>query len=299
MIKVLITGSNGLLGQKLVELLSAKQDVRLIATSRTSNKIIGINNLEFSLLDITNPVEVDYFIDRYTPDIIINAAAMTQVDICEENKTLCWDININGVENLAKKARQIGAYFMHISTDFVFDGNYGYYKESDAPNPVSYYGYSKLESEKAALSHSSESAVVRTILMYGVVKSMTRSNIVLWVKNNLEAGKAIRVVNDQYRMPTLAEDLAQACINIATQKETGIFHISGNEMMSIYEIALKTAVFFGLDKSLISPVSSIELNEKAKRPPKTGFDLYKAYTKLNYRPHSFLEGLKIIKKQLK
>lgn len=296
--KVLITGSNGLLGQKLVNILSKKEDIELIATSHSSNKIIGIDNFTFDNLDITNKTEVNYIIDKHLPDTIINAAAMTQVDLCDEKRAECWDVNVNAVAHLAEKAKQSNAFFLHLSSDFVFDGTTGMYKEEDIPNPVSYYGLSKYESEKIVLAATKNCAVVRTILVYGVLKSMTRSNIVLWVKNNLEAGKAIRVVNDQFRMPTLAEDLALGCIAITEKKKTGIFHISGNEMMNIYEIAIKTAESFDLNKNLIIPVASIELDEKAKRPPKTGFDLYKAYTELSYMPTKFTDGLKLLKTQL-
>ncbi|MEP7170607.1 MAG: sugar nucleotide-binding protein, partial [Bacteroidota bacterium] len=140
--------------------------------------------------------------------------------------------------------------------------------------------------------------IIRTIIIYGVMDDTQRSNLVIWTKTSLEQKKTITVITDQYRAPTLAEDLADACINAAIKHAKGIYHVSGKELMSIIEIANTVADFFGLDKSYIKPVTSGELNQPAKRPPKTGFILDKAMRDLNYKPHSFEEGLRIVAEQL-
>jgi dTDP-4-dehydrorhamnose reductase len=295
---VLITGSNGLLGQKLIQFLVNQHDCRVIATSRNPDRIIHLKGYQFELLDITNAVEVDYIILKYKPDVIINTAALTQVDFCEDNKAECWSINVEAVRNILNIADKINAFFIQLSTDFIFDGYSGPYSETDEPNPLSYYGLSKLESEKLVQSMLKKWSIIRTILVYGVTGNMSRSNIVLWVKESLENNKPIQVVNDQFRAPTLAEDLARACGKVALKEKNGIYHISGQQLMSILDIAYMVADFFKLDQSMISPVNTVDLNEKAKRPFRTGFILEKARIELDYTPHTFWEGLEIVSKQL-
>lgn len=292
--KLLVTGSNGLLGQKIVEILAGTKKVRIIATSKNTDKIAGVKGYDFELLDLANYVETEYIIRVHNPDTIIHTAAMTQVDKCEEQKADCWEINVEAVKNLVKCSNSVNAHLIHLSSDFVFDGIKGPYSETDTTNPLSYYGLSKLEGEKILMSTAYKWTIVRTILVYGVNRSLTRSNIVLWVKNSLEAGKPIRVVNDQFRAPTLVDDLANACIEIAVREKEGLFHISGPEMMSILDIAYKVADYYKLDKSLITPVSSAKLNEIAQRPRSTGFVLEKARMELDYHPQLFKEGLQIV-----
>jgi dTDP-4-dehydrorhamnose reductase len=180
---------------------------------------------------------------------------------------------------------------IHLSTDFIFDGTYGPLDEEAIPNPVSYYGESKWAAEKIVQKSGLEWAIARTVLVYGATKDMSRSNIVLWVKKSLEEGKTINVVNDQWRTPTLAEDLAMGCYLMATKNAIGIYNISGDEMMTPYDIAMATAEFFGLDKSLINQTNSSKFKQAAKRPTKTGFLINKATQNLGFKPSSFLAGL--------
>jgi len=291
--KILVTGSNGLLGQKIVEILSGLESVDVIATSRNVDNIVDVKGYIFELLDLTNHIETAYLIQTHNPDTIINTAAMTQVDKCEEQKAECWKINVEALKNLVKCSNDVKAHLIHLSSDFIFDGTGGPYSENDIPNPLSYYGLSKWEGEKIIEDQADKWTIVRTILVYGVNQKMNRLNIVLWVKKSLEAGKPIRVVNDQFRAPTLVDDLANACIEMGVREKTGIFHISGPEMISIVEIAYKVADYYKLDKSLITQVSSAELNEIARRPQSTGFVLDKANKEINYLPYTLDEGLKI------
>ncbi|NQZ78812.1 MAG: sugar nucleotide-binding protein, partial [Ekhidna sp.] len=190
------------------------------------------------------------------------------------------------------------AFFIHLSTDFIFDGKNGPYTEDDLPNPLSTYGESKLKSERILQKSGLKHAVIRTVLVYGIVKDMSRSNIILWVKKSLEEKKNIRVVNDQWRTPTLAEDLAKGCALIAEKELEGVFNISGRDLLTPYDIAIATADFFDLDKSLIEEVDGSIFTEPAKRPAKTGFILDKAKRELGYEPVSFNEGLSILNHQL-
>lgn len=294
--RILVTGANGLLGQKLVELISTKNDY-LIATAK-SKLVIDLPRGEYHSLDITNRNEVESVLQTSKPDVIINTAAMTQVDQCETEQEKCWLNNVTAVENLVRASEQKKTRFIQVSTDFIFDGTYGPLDETAKPNPISYYGESKLAAEEAVQKSKADWAILRTVLVYGVTKDMSRSNIVLWVKKSLEEGKTINVVNDQWRTPTLAEDLAQGCYLAATKKAKGIYNVSGDEMMTPYDIAIKTADFFGLDKSLIKQTDSTQFKQTAARPPKTGFIIDKAKRELSYQPHGFIEGLEVLNTQL-
>lgn len=303
--KILITGSNGLLGQKLVNILKNRKDVQVIATSLGLNRLINKDGYTYESLDITNKSEVEKVLKKYHPDVIINTAAMTNVDACEIKREECWALNVTAVENIVDvislPSNDISeCHLIHLSTDFIFDGQKGSeYVESDIPNPESYYAFSKYESEKVLQKSTINWAIARTIIVYGIVDNMSRSNIVLWAKEALSKGQKINVVYDQFRSPTLAEDLADGCILIADKKAKGIYHLSGPSTMSILDLVYEVADFWKLDRSLITPSKSDTLNQAAKRPPRTGFDISKAKKELGYAPHSFAEGLKILDEQLK
>ncbi len=291
--KILITGANGLLGYKLVQLLSKQSDIKTIATGRRMISDLPANVL-FSELDITDPIQTEKIISHLKPDVIINTAAMTQVDQCETDRDACWKVNVTGVENLISACAKNRTHLVHISTDFIFDGSHGPLDESAVPNPVNFYGESKLGGEKALQESTISWAILRTVLVYGVIPDMSRSNIVLWVKKSLEDGKIINVVNDQWRTPTLAEDLAMGCFLAATKKAKGIYNISGEEVMTPCDIAIQTADFFKLNKVLINATDSSKFKQPAMRPPKTGFIITKAKNELGYQPHSFKEGLALM-----
>jgi len=295
--KILITGANGLLGYKLVQLLSRQSGIETIATGRRMISDLPAN-VSFRELDITDHEQTENLICELKPDVIINSAAMTQVDQCEMEHDLCWKANVTGVENLIDACSKNQTHLVHISTDFIFDGTVGPLDETAIPNPVNFYGESKYAAEKALQQSTISWTILRTVLVYGVTPDMSRSNIVLWVKKNLEDGKSINVVNDQWRTPTLAEDLAMGCFLAASKKATGIYNISGEEMMTPYDIAIQTADFFKLNKSLIKPTDSSTFKQPAMRPLKTGFIITKAKHELGYHPHSFKEGLALMASQL-
>lgn len=296
--KVLITGSNGLLGQKLLDLYLTLDNVELIATARGDNRYPRKEGYTYTSLDITNEQQVQQVIAQHAPDCIINTAAMTNVDVCETDKQGCDKLNVDAVAYLVAAANNVGAHLVHLSTDFIFDGKKGPYKEEDEANPLSYYGHSKLLAENMVREYCHKWSIARTVLVYGVVHDMSRSNIVLWAKGALEQGKPINVVDDQFRSPTLAEDLAKGCQLIEQKEAEGIFNISGKDQMSILEIVVRVADYFELDKDKLNVISSASLNQPAKRPPITGFDLSKSRKILGYEPHSFEEGIGVLMSQL-
>jgi dTDP-4-dehydrorhamnose reductase len=297
--KVLITGSNGLLGQKLIELYKGNDGISLIATARGENRFPIKDGYTFDLLDITNEFEVKEVIAKHKPDVVINTAAMTNVDACELEKEQCDLLNVKAVGFLVNACNQNDVHLVHLSTDFIFDGTHGPIDENEVPNPLSYYGSSKLLAEQLVMAECNSWAIARTVLVFGIVSDMSRSNIVLWAKGALEGGKSINVVSDQFRTPTLAEDLAVGCSLIAAKKAQGIFNISGKDFMSVFELVYRVATYWKLDKSLLNISSSEGIKQAAKRPPITGFRLKKAMEILGYSPRSFEDGLALMDKQLK
>ncbi len=292
--KIFITGSNGLLGQKLVEFCIANS-IDFIATSKGENRNPNCPKKNFKTLDITDKKEVDAIVVESNPTHIIHTAAITNVDYCELNPQECELVNVIATNHLVSASNKVEAHFQFVSTDFVFDGKKGNYKENDEVNPLSEYAKSKVKSENITKEKAKFGwSIVRTIIVYGVGENLSRSNLIVWAKSALENGDAINIIDDQFRAPTFAEDLAAGCMGIILNDEKGIFHISGPETMSIYQIVERIAKHFDYSMKNVSKTSSLTLNQPAIRPPKTGFNLSKAYQKINYKPHTLEETLDLL-----
>lgn len=296
---ILITGANGLLGQKLVEQLIHRGTFDVLATGRGKCRLPrDWKGYIYSQMDITDQDQVNRVIDNSRPAVVIHCASMTNVDQCETDRDACFSQNVEAVDFIVQACKRHNSHLIHLSTDFIFDGKTGPYDELDAANPINFYGLTKLESENMVRQSGIDWTIVRTGLVYGISYDMSRSNIVLWVKGALENGKDLTLVTDQFRTPTLAEDLAEGCILIAEQKATGIYNISGNDYLTPYDMAIETARFFGLDASKIHKSDSTQFSQTAKRPLKTGFIIDKAVANLGYSAHSFKEGIELLSKQI-
>jgi dTDP-4-dehydrorhamnose reductase len=292
--KILVTGSNGLLGQKLVALLRQKPHVALVATSRGANKLAGLYpDLHFVPLNVANAAQVQQVLAQEHPTHVIHTAAMTNVDECELNREACWQQNVTAVSYLVEACAALGIHLTHLSTDFIFSGEAGPLAEEATPNPVNFYGESKVAAEQLVQASPGRWAIARTVLVYGVAHEYGRTNVVLWVR----AGKPIKVVADQWRTPTLAEDLAEGCWLLARHAAQGIYHLSGDEMLTPHAMALQVADFFGLDKTLIERVDASTFSQPARRPARTGFCIDKARQELGFTPRSFAEGVAVVGRQ--
>ena len=220
---ILITGSNGLLGQKLVKHLS-KKNIPFIATSKGKNRNSDCKDAFYSSMDICSVEDIKSVFDRFIPTHVIHTAAMTNVDECEEFPLECEKLNVEATQLLFEAAQKIGAHFQLLSTDFVFDGLKGNYSERDVPNPLSVYARSKVSAEKlVATSRYLYYSIVRTIILYGTANNLSRSNIVCWSKEALSKGQPMTIIDDQFRAPTWADDLAWACIRICSLNKTGLY----------------------------------------------------------------------------
>lgn len=297
--KILITGSNGLLGQKLVQLLVHNAAIDLIGTSRGPNKLAQVvPELHFISLDVTEQQQVEKVLAVERPTHVIHTAAMTNVDECELKQEACWKLNVTAVQYLVQACEKYQIHLVHLSTDFVFDGEAGPYDEEAQPNPISYYGQSKLAAEQLLQQSKIKWTILRTVLVYGVAHDYGRTNIVLWVKSSLEAHKTIQVVTDQFRTPTLAEDLAMGCWLVVQHDATGIYHLSSRQTLTPYQMAVQVADYFNLNKSFIIEADAATFSQPAQRPPRTGFDISKAEKALGFKPHTFTEGIAVVASQL-
>lgn len=289
--KILITGANGFLGHYLVEQLLEK-GYEVIATGRGESRLPfhGKQGFTYAPMDFTNMYDVHDVFSTFSPQAVIHAGAQTKPDESELNQMETYLTNVEGTVNLLVNAAELQSFFLFVSTDFIFDGERGMYNEDDEAKPVNYYGRTKLEAEELVKDYESDWAIVRTVLVYG--KPLTgRSNILTIVRDKLEKGEVYNVVDDQVRTPTYVGDLAAGIVTILEKKAKGIFHLSGRDILTPYQMAIKTANYLGLDSSLINRVTASNFSQPAKRPAKTGFDITKAKKEIGYDPISFDDGL--------
>jgi dTDP-4-dehydrorhamnose reductase len=296
--RVLVIGSNGLLGQKVAELLIRGSNYGITLASVEAAPVRDLLSAEYVQMDITSRKEVREVVGSSNPDVIINCAAMTNVDACETERELAWKINVNGVENIIDAARKNATRVFHVSSDYVFDGKTGPYSEDDRPAPLSYYGKSKLASENALLACDIPFFIARTMVLYGFAGGV-KANFALWLIQSLRDRQKVRVVDDQYGNPTLVDDLAFGIIRAMEMGRTGIYNLAGRDIISRYEFAQKLAQVFHLDASLIQPIKTSQLHQPAARPLKSGLITLKAEVELGYKPSTAEEGLRMLKMQLR
>ncbi len=291
---VLVTGAHGLLGSKLVQRLKNKYAV--YGMVREYRHQFAVQGVEYIEGDVSKYKILSSVVKRLQPRYIFNAAAYTNVDRSEIDREACWRVNVEAVEYLARAARLVDARVIHVSTDYVFDGKAGPYREEDRPNPLGYYGKSKLAGENALMASGADYAIARTMVLYGTAPGV-RPNFVTWVIDQLKRGEKIRVVDDQFGNPTLADELAEALIVLAESGEKDIFHISGSEIIDRYHFALAIAEEFDLDGGLIERIKTSELKQMAPRPFHSGFIIEKAENTLGIRMSDVKGGLRKFKKQ--
>ncbi|MEM1094977.1 MAG: dTDP-4-dehydrorhamnose reductase [Bacteroidota bacterium] len=297
--RVLITGANGLLGQALVRWMSRFAHYDILATARDDRPRFASGSCGYVPFDITDAEQRRRLFLDFTPDVVINCAAMTQVDACETEREVCWQINVDAVAGLAQQCLHHGSKLIQVSTDFVFDGEDGPYAEEARPKPVNYYGRSKLGGENAVRGAGLDQwGIARTVLVFGLTEGITRSNIVLWVVDKLSKGEAIHVVTDQWRTPTYAPVLAEGIERMVRFGKFDTYHLSGREYLSVYDFALLIADVFELDASLIHPTDGSRFQQPARRPANTGFITLKAETELGFRPPSLRDSLIDLRRRL-
>lgn len=289
---LLVTGIHGLVGQYLVRILAQWQG-KVVITGKGPCRLPSswMGEMIYEEMDITDQKAIARVFTSYQPDMVIHAAAMAQPDACETNKAQADLVNTTATQYLLDASAATKAFFIFLSTDFVFSGTSGPYSEMSDTGPVNYYGLTKLRSEEAVRSYVYGWAIIRTVLVYGNTLVGTRTNIISWVDSELEKNKPIRVVGDQVRTPTYAGDLAAAILHIAALRSAGIWHISGKDVLSPHDIAIMVAERKSYDKGLITKVDASVFTQPAVRPLRTPFIIDRARNELGYKPLSFLEGM--------
>jgi len=295
--RILICGSNGLLGQRLALMLGNRTEYEVLNTSHHRSFVFDHHLFDYTQLDLTRKSDVKSLISSFQPDVILNAAAATNVDWCESHREEAWNINVLGAEHLVEGARKVGARLIHVSTDYVFDGKSAPYTEQAKPSPINYYGKTKLAGENAIRIADIQYSIVRTVVVFGSGQRVKR-NFALWVVDSLRKGEAIRCADDQISTPTFVGDLAHGIIRIAELGKTGLYHIAGSERTSRFDFARKIAEAFNLEGSGISPVSTSELYQTAARPLDTTLVTLKAETELGLKTSDITQGITLLKREL-
>lgn len=286
---VLITGGSGRLGSRLMELASEYKVVGTYIEDRPPS------NLDYVKMDITKINEIETYVNKLKPCCIIHTAAITDVDLCETNKDLAWSVNVEGTRNLVEVSRKNNIKMIYISTDFVFDGKTGMYKENDIPNPISYYGLTKLEGEKI-VKILDDWTIARLSVLYGWILPFQKPNFVTWIIEKLKKNEKINLVTDQFSSPTFVDNCAEALIKILESNRSGIFHTAGKERISRFDFAVKVAKTFDLDEKLITPITTDKLKQIAKRPADSSLDISNTEKELRFKFYSIYEGLNIMKR---
>ncbi|GAO43700.1 SDR family oxidoreductase [Flavihumibacter petaseus] len=290
--KILVTGANGMVAQALIKLL-LQQGYTVIATGRGPSRLNMTDpSLHYYPADLTHPFELQMVMEKELPQVVVHLAAMTQVDECALRQNEAHVMNVEATARLLLDAESFSSFFILLSTDFVFDGEKGMYIETDEPAPISWYGHTKVEAEALVETAAMDWAIIRTCLVYGAATPGGRQNIFSWVRSSLEAGKPINVVDDQWRTPTAVEDLAAGILLVIRQRAKGLWHLSGEERMTPYRMALAIAAQGGFDGQLLTRVTADSFTQPGKRPLLTGFDISKAKKELGFQPGKFADHIK-------
>ncbi len=291
--KLLITGASGLFGSKLVKTASA-QGIAVYSGYVTDVPVCGVP----VLFDVSNKEQVEQAFEFAKPDVVVHAASLTDVDKCELNREFAWKINVDGAKNIAESAAKHGTFLVYVSTDYVFSGKKGCYKETDLPDPINYYGLTKLKAEEASLKILPNCCIARTSVIYGSTPAAGKINFALWVLNKLKSREKLRIVTDQWVYPTLNSSLADMVLDVVQQRLSGVLHLCGASRVSRYDFALALAKMFSLDASLIEPVLASSLNWSARRPMDSSLDVSKAQRLLHVKPLELTSALTSLKKEM-
>ena len=291
--KLLVTGASGLFGTKLCELATRKSwEVHSAHVQHKPPYGIPVR------FDISDRKAAEEVFRHVKPEVVVHSAAMTDVDRCESEKALAWRINVEGTLNIAKNCRQHGAFLLYISTDYVFDGEKGTHRESETPNPVNYYGLTKLKGEEAVKELLETCCIARTSVVYGAIPAAGKVNFALWLLERLKRKEKTNVVIDQWNSPTLNTNLARMTCEVIEKRLTGVFHLAGASRLSRYGFAQNLAEVFNLEKDLITPVESTKIPWIARRPGDSSLNVDKALETLENKPLQITSALNEMKREL-
>lgn len=293
--KILIIGANGFTGRRMLTHLSACCGYVVTGSSLHPDMLPG-SGYRFIQADLLAYPAVEEMIRSVAPDVVVNTSALSVPDYCETHRAEAYAMNVSAVRHLAECCQRANCRLIHLSTDFVFNGRKRtLYTETDEPAPVNYYGETKWLGEQAVAQICRHYAIVRVVVVYGKALPGQHGNVLQLVKTRLENKQPVRVVSDQWRTPTWVEDICRGVDLLISSGADGIFHIAGGECLSIAEMAYRVADYFRLDRSLILPVTTLEMKETTLRPAFSGLCIEKAIREWGYVPHTLEEGLRELK----
>jgi len=290
-LKFLVTGSAGLVGQQVVKDLSKSNQV--FSCYNESKPEYG----DSVKMDLKNYEMVSSILTEIKPDVVIHLGAMTGVDLCEKEKTSASEINTKATEIIAKECSKLNSFLVYVSTDYVFDGNFGMYKEDDVANPLGFYGKSKLEGEKAVQNFSTNWCIARTSTPFGL--HPTKKSFPMWVIENLQKQKQIDVLIDQFTSPTYIPNLSRMLIEISERRITGIIHAAGASKISRYQMASMVSDKLNLDGTLLKQISMNKMKWVAQRPKDSSLDVSRASSILNEKPQKIDQSLNLFIDEIK
>jgi len=291
--RLLITGGSGLLGSKIAALATEKG----YEAYSGYNEHEAVNGTPIKL-DICNKKNVQTVFERTRPQAVVHAAALTNVDKCEEDVGLARKINVEGTINIVDSSKSHNSFLVYVSTDYVFSGKEGLYTETDETNPINHYGLTKLEAEKVVQASTVNWCIVRPSVIYGATPATGKVNFALWILDKLRNNEPIKIITDQWVSPTLNTNLAEMILETIEKRHTGIYHLSGATPINRYDFATKIAETFQLDKKIISKTKSSDMNWHAKRPRNTSLNVEKATNTLDKKPLKIEEALNTLKEEI-
>lgn len=289
--KLLVTGASGLLGTRLCKIALMKNHA--IYSAYEQHKPFFGTPVKLDILDSKAQQQV---LNKIKPDAILHAAAMTDVDKCELEKELAWKTNAEATTNLAQLCKKSNTFLAYVSTDYVFDGKKGMYKETDVPKPINHYGLTKLKGEQA-VEGLDNYCIARGSVIYGATPAIGKTNFALWLIDKLEKKEEVRILTDQWNSPTLNINMAEMIIEIVEKRTNGIFHLAGATRLSRYEFAKYVAQVFNLDPDCIKPLTTSHIKWIAKRPKDSSLNVEKAERMLTNKPLRIHESLERMKKE--
>lgn len=295
--RIAILGAGGKVGEALYKILSRELEAEFVLFTTESKLIIEDYKDTIIRIDVTNKSLLKDELYNYNPEVIINCIAFTNVDLCETEKKLAWELNTTLVENLMNISKVLGSHFITFSTDYIFNGNKGPYTELDKPDPLNYYGKSKLAAENIIIGNYDKYTIIRTNLVYGY-SSYNKGDFIKWIVSSLQQNKDLYIVDSLYANPTLTDDIAEAVMQIILKSTYGIYNIAGCTYLDRLSIAKEVAKVFNLDETLIHKTEISELKQKAIRPIKGGLVILKAQAELGIHLSTLESGLINLKLQL-
>jgi dTDP-4-dehydrorhamnose reductase len=300
--KVLIIGGGGQLGSKIIEKAEGRFDV--YATYMTRKPPLDPSKIY--QVDKTDRKGIETLFQKLKPNVVIDTAALHSVDYCETHKDEAWAVNVDGTRNMAEACKKHDAKMVFVSTDYVFDGTNGNYFEEDPPKPINYYGLSKLKAEKMVAQTCENHIIARPSVIYSWVSpdqwqlqssSGKPLNFAMWLIQKLSNKEPVKIVTDQYGSPTLADSLAETILKLGESGKVGIYHIAGRARLSRLDFAMKIAQKFGLNENLISPITTDQLKQMAKRPMDSSLNVEKVERDLKTKMLTIDEALDLMGKQ--